>query len=108
LQTHLPGYVSGYQKFKDAGAEVIACLATNDPFVMSSWGERQGANGKVRMLSDMNAEATKVSTQADPLECVFLMMNVVWYTDAISPPSRCALQVMGAEMDAMGLTRSRR
>nr|AEA92625.1 peroxiredoxin type II [Dunaliella viridis] len=58
-KTHLPGYVQNFDKFKAAGADIVACLATNDPFVMSAWGEAQGATGKVRMLSDMNAEATK-------------------------------------------------
>lgn len=28
------GYVESFDKFKAAGAEVIACMATNDPFVM--------------------------------------------------------------------------
>jgi len=34
-------------------------MATNDPFVMEAWGKAQNAEGKVRMLSDMTAEATK-------------------------------------------------
>jgi 2-Cys peroxiredoxin 5 len=46
-KTHLPGYVSSSDKYKAAGADVIACIATNDPFVMASWGDSQGATGKV-------------------------------------------------------------
>lgn len=58
-QTHLPGYVSDYDKLKEAGAEVIACVSVNDPFVMGAWGEAHGAEGKVLMLADTRAELTK-------------------------------------------------
>ena len=33
-KTHLPGYVSDYQKFKDKGVDSIVCVAVNDPFVI--------------------------------------------------------------------------
>lgn len=48
LQTHLPGYVADFDKLKEAGAEVIVCVAVNDAFVMGAWGEAHGAPGKVR------------------------------------------------------------
>lgn len=47
-QTHLPGYVSNYDELKAAGAQVIVCVAVNDPFVMAAWGEQHHAEGKVR------------------------------------------------------------
>ncbi|GFH33716.1 peroxiredoxin, partial [Haematococcus lacustris] len=28
-KTHLPGYVSAYEQFKEAGADIIVCVATN-------------------------------------------------------------------------------
>ena len=37
----------------------IWCLSVNDPFVMGAWGRQNGANGKVRMISDGNGELTK-------------------------------------------------
>lgn len=58
-KTHLPGYVADYEKLTAAGAEVFACVAVNDPFVMEAWGEAHHATGKVRMLADTNAELTK-------------------------------------------------
>ncbi|KAK9800359.1 hypothetical protein WJX73_009994 [Symbiochloris irregularis] len=56
---HLPGFISDYDKFKAAGAEVIVCIAVNDPFVMAAWGEATKAGGKVRLLADTQLELTK-------------------------------------------------
>ena len=36
-QTHLPSYVANFRHLKGAGMEVIACVAVNDPFVMTAW-----------------------------------------------------------------------
>ncbi|KAL4438666.1 hypothetical protein ABPG77_006270 [Micractinium sp. CCAP 211/92] len=58
-KTHLPGYVADYDKLKAAGAEVIACVSVNDPFVMGAWGEAHQADGKVVMLADTRGELTK-------------------------------------------------
>ena len=41
------------------GVDTIVCLAVNDAFVMGAWGQQQGANGKVMMVADGNAELTK-------------------------------------------------
>lgn len=54
-KTHLPGYVSDYDKLTKAGAQVIACTAVNDAFVMAAWGEANGADGKVSSLPHMKA-----------------------------------------------------
>ena len=55
---HLPGYVEKAGELKQKVDE-IWCLAVNDPFVMGAWGRQNGANGKVRMISDGNGELTK-------------------------------------------------
>ncbi|KAJ9506259.1 hypothetical protein QJQ45_014131 [Haematococcus lacustris] len=57
-KTHLPGYVSAYEQFKEAGADIIVCVATNDPFVMRAWGAAHNVDSKVRMLSDMDCALT--------------------------------------------------
>jgi len=49
MQTHLPGYITDYDKLTKAGAQVIVCVAVNDAFVMTAWGESAGAKGKVRL-----------------------------------------------------------
>ncbi|XP_041467850.1 peroxiredoxin-5, mitochondrial-like isoform X1 [Lytechinus variegatus] len=58
-KTHLPGYVGDFDKLTAKGAEVIACVSVNDPFVMAAWGEAHKAEGKVRMLADLHGEFTK-------------------------------------------------
>mmetsp|Transcript_11237 Transcript_11237/g.25780 ORF Transcript_11237/g.25780 Transcript_11237/m.25780 type:complete len:202 (+) Transcript_11237:99-704(+) len=58
-EKHLPGYIDEADALKKAGAEVVACVAVNDPFVMSAWGKEQGTEGKVQMLADTKCELTK-------------------------------------------------
>jgi len=56
---HLPGYIKAADAMKAMGVDLIACMAVNDAFVMDAWGQAQGAEGKVLMLSDGNGEVTK-------------------------------------------------
>lgn len=56
---HLPGFIQKSDQIKAKGVDEIACLSVNDAFVMGAWGKQQGAEGKVTMLGDGNAEFTK-------------------------------------------------
>jgi peroxiredoxin len=56
---HLPGYVQQYDALKAKGADVVACMAVNDAFVMGAWGKDQGVGDKVMMLADGSAAFTK-------------------------------------------------
>jgi len=58
-EKHLPGFIEDAEALKAAGAEVVACVSVNDPFVMAAWGKDRGAEGKVRMLADTKCELTK-------------------------------------------------
>jgi len=53
---HLPGYVKQAEELKAKGVSEIVCVAVNDVFVMDAWSKAQGADGKVLMLADGNAE----------------------------------------------------
>jgi glutaredoxin/glutathione-dependent peroxiredoxin len=53
---HLPGFVERADELKAKGADVIACLAVNDAFVLDAWAKDQGARGKIVMLADGSAE----------------------------------------------------
>ena len=55
---HLPGFVLRAEDLQAKGVDAIACVAVNDPFVMGAWGQAQGTEGKVLMLSDGNGEFT--------------------------------------------------
>ena len=56
---HLPGFVASADALRAKGIDAVACLATNDVFVMDAWGKDQGAAGKVEMLADGSGEFTK-------------------------------------------------
>ncbi len=56
---HLPGFVQQADAIKAKGVDTIACIAVNDAFVMSAWGETQGCTDKVVMLADGSGAFTK-------------------------------------------------
>ena len=56
---HLPGFVEKTSEIKAKGVDTIACISVNDAFVMGAWGKDKGADGKVLMLADGNAEFAK-------------------------------------------------
>lgn len=58
-QQHLPGFVAKSDDIKAKGIDTVACIATNDAFVMGAWGNDHNAGDKVLMLSDGNGEFTK-------------------------------------------------
>jgi peroxiredoxin len=55
---HLPGFITNVGGLKDKGADVVACISVNDPFVMAAWGKDRNVGEDVLMLSDGNAEFT--------------------------------------------------
>ena len=58
---HVPGFVNNANEIKAKGVDEIACLATNDAFVMGAWGKDQGAGDKVRMLADGSGDFTRAA-----------------------------------------------
>ena len=56
---HLPGFVENADQLKAKGIDEIACTAVNDAFVMGAWVKSAGAEGKVTMLADGNADFVK-------------------------------------------------
>jgi peroxiredoxin len=56
---HLPGYIAESDRLRNEGVAEIACIAVNDPFVMSAWEKEKGATGKVLMLCDPAASFTR-------------------------------------------------
>ncbi len=58
-EKHFPGFLSNVDNFLKKGFNEIWCLAINDPFVMYAWGLVMKNSGKIRMISDGNAEFTQ-------------------------------------------------
>lgn len=58
-ERHLPGFIDNAEALKAKGVDTIACVAVNDPFVISAWEKARNVGGKIEMLSDGNAEFTK-------------------------------------------------
>ena len=56
---HLPGYLENRETILAKGADEIAVVAVNDAHVMSAWADATGGAGKIRYLSDWNADFTK-------------------------------------------------
>jgi glutaredoxin/glutathione-dependent peroxiredoxin len=58
-EKHLPGFVEQAEAIRAKGVDEILCVAVNDPFVLSAWEKARNVNGKVKILSDGNAEFTR-------------------------------------------------
>lgn len=53
---HLPGFVRLAGELRAAGVDTIACMAVNDVFVMSAWGDNVGVGDDVLLLADGNGD----------------------------------------------------
>ena len=58
-EKHLPGFLRSAADFRAKGVDTIACVAVNDPFVMSAWEKASAIDGQIELYSDGNAEFTK-------------------------------------------------
>jgi len=58
-QQHTPGFVARVDELKGKGVDTIACTAVNDIFVLAQFAKDTGAEGKILMLADGNAEFAK-------------------------------------------------
>ena len=57
--THLPGYETKYEEFKNLGIDEVYCLSVNDAFTMFQWGKHLGIE-KVKLLPDGSAAFTRL------------------------------------------------
>ncbi|KAJ1891581.1 peroxiredoxin type-2 [Coemansia sp. RSA 455] len=55
-EAHMPGYVERVSELKSKGADIVACVASNDQFVMHAWGNSYKVKDDILMLSDANGE----------------------------------------------------
>lgn len=60
-ETQLPGFVAQVDAFKAKGIDTVACLAVNDPFVMSHMQKLRDPENKLIMLGDGGAAFVKAT-----------------------------------------------
>ncbi|KAI9482656.1 MAG: Redoxin [Benjaminiella poitrasii] len=58
-KSHLPGYIQHAKELKTKGIDLIACVAVNDAFVMSAWGQQLNAEQDITLLADSKGELAK-------------------------------------------------
>ncbi|MDN2566822.1 peroxiredoxin [Aquibium sp. A9E412] len=58
---HLPGYVDNFDAILARGADAVAVIAVNDPFVMQAWARETGAGDKIAFLADGNADFARAT-----------------------------------------------
>lgn len=56
---HLPGFIEAADAFKAKGVDTLACIATNDAFVMAAWGAANGVGNRILLLGDGNGGFTR-------------------------------------------------
>lgn len=55
-RNHLPGFLENRDSILEKGVDEIVLLTTNDAFVLGAWAQASGAQGRIRFVSDGNAE----------------------------------------------------
>jgi 2-Cys peroxiredoxin 5 len=55
-QVHLPKFVELAAKIKASGFDMIACVCSNDPWVLAAWAQMIDPERRIRFLSDGNLE----------------------------------------------------
>ncbi len=55
-RNHLPGFIENSDAIRSKGVDEIVVLSTNDTHVLRAWSEASGGKGKVRFVSDGNAD----------------------------------------------------
>lgn len=100
-KTHLPGYVQDFEKFKNKGIDLIACVSVNDPFVMQAWGEAHKAENKVRMLADTFGEFANELGVALDSEAIFGHKRMKRFSMVLDNGK---VEMFNLEADGTGLT----
>lgn len=54
-ERHLPGYIERLSDLKAKGVDIVAVVASNDPFVMSAWGKANGIKDEIVRLIPCNS-----------------------------------------------------
>ncbi|HWN45612.1 MAG TPA: peroxiredoxin [Thermoanaerobaculia bacterium] len=53
---HLPGFIELADTIRSRGADLVACTAVNDIYVLQAWFKHQEVGGKIELLADGNGD----------------------------------------------------
>lgn len=60
-RNHLPGFLENHDSILERGVNEILLLTTNDTYVLRAWAKATGAEGRIRFVSDGNAEFVRAT-----------------------------------------------
>jgi len=58
---HLPGFVDQVGEIKAKGVDTVACISTNDAFVLKAWRDSRSIPEEILLLSDGNCEFSEAT-----------------------------------------------
>ena len=102
---HLPGFLAALDEIKAKGVDSIVCTSVNDVHVMSAWARHSGADGKIIMLADGNAEFAKACGLEKNLDVAGMGLRSSRYSmivdngvvKALNVENKSGVNVSGAE-----------
>ena len=63
-EEYLKGFLEKHRDLKGSGAELIACISVNDPYVVKQWAQARYVGDSVLMLADPQGTFTEVFSRA--------------------------------------------
>lgn len=109
---HVPGYLNGVQKLRDAGVDDVVVLATSDFFVVKAWADQLNPPQHLHFMADGSQAFAKDAGQLLDLTALGLGMRSQRYAALIRDgevasfaiePDATAVTVTGAEAVLSGL-----
>ncbi len=58
---HLPGFIDRVSEIKAKGVDTVACISTNDAFVLNAWRQQRSIPEDIVLLSDGNREFSEAT-----------------------------------------------
>ncbi len=91
---HVPSILDSLEEIRARGAETVAILTTNDPFVVAVWGEGNGAKAAgIKLLADPEAAFTDAMGLGFSFAPIGLINRSQRYVAVIEDGTIAALQV---------------
>ena len=89
---HLPGYLENLPALRAKGADVVAVLASNDPFVMSAWSKANGVKNDevVSACCALVIGFLALQCRSAVPSSLFALLNASWRSGTDGTPRSCS------------------